>query len=71
MVEVAKMASMNLFASAKKVTKAVAVNRKSIFANLILANMEAYVKNILIPILASVKQDFRAKIAKLTWMIVS
>jgi len=71
MVEVAKMASMNLFASAKKVTKAVAVNRKSIFANLILANMEVFVKNILIPILASVKQDFRAKIAKLTWMIAS
>ena len=71
MAEVAKMASMNLFASAKKVTKAVAVNRKSIFANLILANMEVFVKNILIPILASVKQDFRAKIAKLTWMIAS
>ena len=71
MVEVAKMASMNLFASAKKVMKAVAVNRKSIFANLILANMEVFVKNILIPILASVKQDFRAKIAKLTWMIAS
>ena len=65
------MASTNLFASAKKVTKAVAVNRKSIFANLILANMEVFVKNILIPILASVKQDFRAKIAKLTWMIAS
>ena len=65
------MASTNLFASAKKVTKAVDANRKSTFVNLILANMEVFVKNILILILASVKQDFRAKIAKLTWTIAS
>ena len=63
------MASTNLFASAKKVMKAVVANRKSTFANRILANMEAFAKNILIPILASVKQDFKAKIAKLTWTI--